>query len=152
MKSSIITSDDILGKEAVDREGSLLGVVIKLHVDNKDKTIVGITVDQGFMKPDIFIGIDFIKYFGIDAVLINKVPEVRFRGLKVLTQDSEMIGVVDKVVMSDGKMKGIVVSPGTISLLKENSFVSAKDIKEIGVSVILRKNYKLEELMDKKKK
>jgi len=35
----MITSDEILGKEAIDSEGDFLGIVMKLHLDPVHKTI-----------------------------------------------------------------------------------------------------------------
>ena len=50
MKSQeITTSDDILGKEAIDPDGTILGIVTKLHIGKDDKKVTGITIDMGFM-------------------------------------------------------------------------------------------------------
>ena len=70
----ILTSDDILGKQALDPDGGILGTVIKLHISNKTKQMTGITIDLGFMRPDLYVGINYVKHFGIDAILLNKVP------------------------------------------------------------------------------
>ena len=34
-RTYIITSDDVLGKETIDPDGSVLGVVTKVHIDKK---------------------------------------------------------------------------------------------------------------------
>ena len=67
MKSSqsrIITTDDILGKVAVDPDAKPLGIVMKIHVDVANNGLIGISVDTGFMKPDLYAGVQFIRFFG----------------------------------------------------------------------------------------
>ena len=96
---NIITSDDILGKEAIDPDGSSLGVITKVHIDKKSNKVVGITIDMGFIKPDLFIGISYVKHFGIDAVFLKKVPAHKFHGLNVLSEGGELLGKVKKIVM-----------------------------------------------------
>ena len=141
----IITSDDILGKLALDSEGSLLGIVEKVHISNKKKEIVGITIDMGFMKPDLFIGINNIRHFGIDAVLLNKVPADKFKGLRVLTQEGEQVGHVKEVILTRKNVKEIVVVDKDLPFAKKKGRISASDIDKIGASIILKKGYKIKE-------
>lgn len=141
----MITTDDIMGKEAVDPEGSILGVVIKIHVNESSKQVTGITIDEGFMRPDLFVGIEYIKYFGIDAVLLNKVPAERFKGLRVLTSAGKQIGLVKDVVMQKTRVEKIIINMGTRTILAKKMEIPATDIREIGDSVVLKKKYKLTE-------
>ncbi|MCB9361978.1 PRC-barrel domain-containing protein [Candidatus Woesearchaeota archaeon] len=140
MKEAIITADDIVGKEAVDPHGAVLGVVVKLHIDTRSKQITGITVDLGFLKPDLFVGIDYIHHFGVDAVLLNKVPAERFRNMRVIAVDGTEIGHVKDVVLEDSVITQLTVIP-----LHKKAFskvlyhIPVSEIKEIGASVILRK-------------
>lgn len=138
-KRKIITSDDILGKEAVDTEGEILGVVMKLHIDKHSKKMIGITVDQGFMKPDLFIGMSYIKNFGIDSVFLNRVPVDKFKGLDVLTAKGKLIGIVKDVGSKRHKVTEIIVKKKGISLSKEKLVIPASAIEEIGESVVLKK-------------
>ncbi len=133
----MITSDDILGKEAVDSEGSILGVVIKLHID--DKTVIGITVDQGLMKPDLFIGSDHIKRFGVDAVLLNSVPSETYKGLRVITALGKELGIVKDIRKKREKVISIIVIKTAFS--REEMVIPFKSIKTIGESVILKPSY-----------
>jgi len=143
-KRTIITSDDILGREAVDPEGEILGVVMKLHIDKESKKMIGITIDQGFMKPDMFIGMHYIKNFGVDAVFLNKVPTDKFRGLDVITSGGKMIGTVNKVNAKRHKVEEIIIAkPGRFS--RQMASIAASDIEEIGSSVVLKKGYKIRE-------
>jgi uncharacterized protein YrrD len=134
MKNSI-TSDDILGKEAVDPTGAILGIVVKLHVSTQTKQIVGITIDQGFMKPDLYIGINHIRFFGVDTVMLSKVPEIKYKGMHVLTLDGNEVGIVKDVLMEGKKLRGFVVhtthGKGDITL-------GISDIIELGARIIVR--------------
>ncbi|MCA9477585.1 MAG: PRC-barrel domain-containing protein [Nanoarchaeota archaeon] len=132
----IITSDDILGKVALDSEGGVLGTVVKLHIDKKQKQMTGITVDQGFLKPDLFIGMNYIRTFGIDAILLNDVPLDTLKGKKVLTTHGSLIGSVKNVLSKGNNITKLVITSG-----RETLEVKASFIKEAGQSIVLRKNW-----------
>jgi sporulation protein YlmC with PRC-barrel domain len=138
-KKRIITSDDILGKDAVDSDGTVLGVIIKLHIDKKFKRMTGITIDEGFMKPNLFIGMSYIKNFGVDSIFISKIPTEKYKGLTVLDSKGKNIGTVKSVNSKRHKLKSIEVSKG----LGKRFAVSYSDIQEIGESVILKPDYKV---------
>ena len=136
----IITSDDVLGKEAVDPEGQILGIVMKIHIDKDSKMMVGITIDQGFMKPDLFIGMKYIKNFGIDTVFLNRVPVEKFKGLEVITSSGKIVGTVKDVKSKRHKVDEIVVARKGIK--GGVLFIPASEIREIGESSVLKKGYK----------
>jgi sporulation protein YlmC with PRC-barrel domain len=104
MHDNSLTSDDILGKKAVDSDGEILGIVTKLHIDNPKKSITGITIDQGFMKPDLFIGLNYIRYFGVDAVLLNEYPLDKVKGLAVYTESGKLLGSVSDIHREENKL------------------------------------------------
>jgi len=139
-KSRIITSDDILGKEAVDPEGSILGVITKVHIDKKSMKVTGVTIDMGLLKPDLFVGAKYLKHLGADTVLLKRVPHDKYRGLKVLTEGGEIIGKVKHIVTDRKKIKEFVIS--TKKLWDSHYSVTYKDIKEIGDSIILKSGSK----------
>ena len=139
---SVITTDDILGKFAVDPEGEILGVVTKLHISNSDKKIVGVTVDHGFMKPDLYIGSDFIRNFGVDAILLREVPLDKLIGLNVLTSKGVFVGKVKDVEIEKKIIKTITVS-GSGLIRSKKIVVAYSDIKEIGHSIVLNKGVKV---------
>jgi sporulation protein YlmC with PRC-barrel domain len=142
----IITSDDILGKEALDSEGDIIGVVMKLHIDKKEKKILGITIDQGFMKPDLYAGIEYIKNFGVDTIFLNKIPPDKFKGAEVITHKGISVGIVTDVLTKSYNLKRLVVSKSSFS--KDKFEIPLKHIEELGVKIILKKSWKPE----KKKK
>jgi len=136
-----ITSDDVLGKTAVDPEGTELGVVTKVHISNDTKQITGITVDTGFMKPDLFIGVDYIRLFGVDAVLLNKIPQDRFIGCKVLTYKGDPLGEVKKIYYTGKRPSGLIVHS---KKLKEDIVIKASQVKEFGDFIIMKKSFNTE--------
>jgi sporulation protein YlmC with PRC-barrel domain len=102
-----ITSDDILGKDVVDSEGEIIGVVQKIHIDKKIKQIIGITIDEGFMKPDLFIGLDYVKNFGVDSIFLNMIPNEKYLGLKIFDKNGKLQGTVSKIETVGTKIKSI---------------------------------------------
>ncbi|AOP35258.1 hypothetical protein A0128_16260 [Leptospira tipperaryensis] len=138
-ESNIITSDDILGKEALDPEGQILGVVVKLHIDRVEKRITGITIDQGFMKPDLFVGIDFVRTLGVDAILLNTIPFEKYKGLKVLNSDGSEEGVVEEVISKNGKLEFLLVKTSLNPLSKERKKIPASKVQEIGDKILLKR-------------
>ncbi len=145
-KRKIITSDDILGKEAVDPDGEILGIVMKLHIDKESKRLLGITIDKGFMKPDLFIGMHYIKNFGVDAVFLNRIPVTKFKGLDVITSDGKLIGKVKDVNAKRHNVQEIIVARKGVNLRKQWFVIAASDIEEIGESVVLKKGYRIRKM------
>jgi len=141
VKRKVITSDDILGKDAVDPDGQILGVITKLHIDKDSKQLVGITIDQGFMKPNLFFGLKYIKNFGVDTVFLSKIPTEKYIGLDVLDEKGKFIGSVKKVTTKRNKVTSIEVHRG----MRKFSIASS-DIQEISEGVILKPNYKIGEV------
>ena len=135
MKNEFITTDDILGKDVVDKDGEIIGIVQQMHIDKESKTITGVTIDEGFMKPDLFIGINNIKLFGIDSVMLSITPEQTFKGILVFDKHGKKVGSVAKVytTLKSSKIKSIEVKIDT-----KKELIHAKDIESIGMNVILK--------------
>jgi sporulation protein YlmC with PRC-barrel domain len=131
----MITTDDILGKDVVDKQGDIIGVLQKIHIEEVAKIITGITVDQGFMKPDIFIGIEHIKTFGVDTVFLKSTPFQKIKGMQVFDAKGNKIGIVSKVttMQKTGLVKEIQVKKRF-----QTEFYSSKEIKSIGTNVLLK--------------
>lgn len=143
MGTEIITSDDILGKEAIDNDGSILGVVTRVHIDNNDKKVIGITIDMGFTKSDLYVGIDNVKNFGKDAILLKTVPASKFKGVNVLTSEGKKIGRVVDISMKGSKIGEFKVSSSRFFGSKFG--VRYSDIKHIGDSIILKPGFESQE-------
>jgi sporulation protein YlmC with PRC-barrel domain len=134
----MVTSDDILGKKAVDSAGEILGTVVKLHIDDQAKSILGITVDQGFLKPELYIGIEYVNKFGVDAILLNKPPLDKILGLQVYTISGKYVGIVSSFGTKGHELKTIEIRKGFNSARFR---IGIKDIKEIGGSIIVKNGF-----------
>ncbi len=141
----IITSDDVLGKDAIDPDGQILGVIIKMHINKEFKKITGITIDEGFMKPNLFVGINYIKNFGIDSVFLSRIPAQKYIGLQVLDSKGKEVGTVKDVKSKRQKIKSIEV----FTVMRKRILISSSEIQEIGERVILKDEYKSEEIEKK---
>jgi uncharacterized protein YrrD len=141
IREDIITSDDILGKDAIDIDGDILGIVMKLHISKKDKKILGITIDQGFMKPDLYVGIEHIKNFGKDTIFLTRIHYEKYKGLEVISHNGERIGVVQDILLENNLLKKIIISKSIFT--KKNEEIELKFIEEIGSRIILKNNYSI---------
>ncbi|MFP4119174.1 MAG: PRC-barrel domain-containing protein [Candidatus Woesearchaeota archaeon] len=146
--SQTLTSDDILGKDAVDKEGDILGVIIKLHITKSQKALTGITIDQGFMKPNLFVGIEYVRNFGVDTVFLNYVPRTKCKGMRVITAEGKNIGVVIDVKMKRGKLQAITVARNKLAKRKKK-MIPASDIKEISTQILLKKEAQVNDVETK---
>jgi sporulation protein YlmC with PRC-barrel domain len=144
-KKYFITSDDILGKDVIDNEGEIIGVSSKIHIDNRNKQIIGLTIDQGFMKPDLYVGLEYVETFGIDSIMLKTSPKSKVRGLNVLDNDGKKIGHVSNILSlgKTNRFRGIFVKKAPLS---KPFIIKSSDIKEIGYSVILKKEWTKHEL------
>ncbi len=135
MESKTITSDDILGKDVVDVDGEIIGVVQQIRIDKESKKIVGILVDQGFMKPDLYIGLDFVKNFGVDTIFLSQSPRPKIKGLDVYDRNGKKIGHVHDVIEKQNVILGIVLKKSQIS---RRYLIKRKYIKVIGFNIVLK--------------
>lgn len=134
-ENNIITSDDILGKDVIDTDGQVLGVAQQLRIDKGSKKILGIIVDQGFMKADLFVGLQFISNFGVDTVFLNTTPKPKLKGLKVYGRFGEKAGYIFNVEEENNELLAIYVRRFIFGKCYK---ISSKEIMTIGYSVILK--------------
>lgn len=146
---NVITSDDILGKDVLDLDGEFIGIIQKLHIDKTTKKIVGITIDEGFMKPDLFVGIEHVKTFGVDSVFLSMSPNQKFTGLSVFDANGKKLGRVKSVDIStkSHKINSIEVVQNT-----KKFRIYAKDIDKIGYNVILKSDFIMSDYLEIKTK
>lgn len=133
----MITSDEILGNDVIDPRGVIIGVVTKLHMSRDSKELLGITVDRGLIKPELFVGISHVEHFGISVVRLNKIPFDIYIGLKVFTEDGRFLGKVREIKTS-GKNLRLLRVGRFMSPKKNLKEVTVDKIKEIGAGIIIR--------------
>lgn len=138
MKHDVITSDDILGKDVIDTDGQVLGIAQQLRIDKRSKKIQGLMVDQGFMKADLFIGLEFIQNFGVDSVFLNTTPKPKLKGLKVYGRYGKKVGTIIKVEEENNELKAIQVKSLPLGKCYQ---IPGKELMTIGYSVILKNSF-----------
>lgn len=145
----IITSDDILGKDVVDTDGEVIGVVQQIRIDKNSKKMIGIVIDQGFMKPDLFLSLEIIKNFGVDSVFLNRSPKPKIKGLDVYDKLGKKVGFVFDIEEDSKKdtLKAILIKK---SHLSKSYKIKSKDIKTIGFNILLRHSEKRTKMQDVK--
>jgi len=138
-----ITSDDILGKEVIDKEGKIIGVAERILIDPKLLDIVGIGVDKGFLKKGIIIGKSYIKRITTHAIFLSIRAMYEIKGMNVFDISGRKVGIVSSVDLQGYKNK-IVALHVKQGLAKKDIIVYPEQIKTIGYNVIL--NLKKENL------
>lgn len=100
LPSNAITSEDILGKDVLDRDGVLVGVVDRLYLNPETVEILGFSVDKGFLRDGLIIGTDHIQEITAHAVFLSIRPSFRLRGASVFGVDGGLVGTVSEVVLA----------------------------------------------------
>jgi sporulation protein YlmC with PRC-barrel domain len=121
-----ITSEDVLGKDVIDSRGAFLGVSDKLYIHPKTLSVVGISVDKGFMRKGFLIGAGHIREVTEYAVFLTIEPSFRLKGMTVFGIEGGKIGTVKtvKLVPNTNTIQELVVKSsvkglGTITVASE---------------------------------
>ena len=132
-----ITSEDILGKEVIDKEGKFIGVVEKVLLDPLQMEFIGIEIDKGFLKNGFSVGKSYLEKITEEAVFLNIRIIYELRGMKVFDKLGEELGHVSKIELygNKNKLKKIYVKKGFIfgKLLE----ISPDLIETMGHNIIL---------------
>jgi len=96
-----ITAEDVLGKDVIDPRGTFIGVTDKLLLSPKTMEVLGISVDKGFLKKGLIIGVGHIKEVTPHAVLLSTTPASQIRGMQVFCSDGSKSGVVEAVILKE---------------------------------------------------
>jgi len=131
----LISSDDILGKDVVDIEGSRIGIVNVVHIDPKNLDFAGISVDGGFLKSGITIGKRYIDKITPHALFLNIRPSFAMRGMLVFDSAGALVGKVKDVelLQRQNVIKEIIVSHGFFARLR----ISGEFIDRVGHNIFL---------------
>ncbi len=136
-----ITSEEILGKDVLDSDGNLVGVVDKVFIDPVTLDFVGISVDKGFIRRGITIGKNYISKIAKHAVFLKIRVAYETKGMTVFDRDGKVVGVVTSIDLhgSKNKIKNLHVKEGFInSITKKELVIPYASIKEIGENIILK--------------
>ncbi len=110
-----ITSEDVLGKDVIDPRGTFIGVTDKLLLNPDTMEVLGISVDKGFLKKGLVIGVGHIRQVTPHAVLLATTPASQIRGMSVFCSDGTKAGTVEAVVLeeSSNQIQYLEVRTGT---------------------------------------
>ncbi len=131
------TSDDILGKEVIDTEGSFLGVAEKIFIDKANMNFVGIAVDKGLVKKGFIVGKGYIERIAEHAIFLKTSIVLELKGLSVFDKNGEKVGKVKKIISQGNKntIKELLVSNG----FRKDISIYSEHISKIGHNIILNK-------------
>jgi len=144
--SKTLTSEDLLGKDVIDFDGTIVGVVEKVLIDPKSLDFVGISIDKGFLKKGLTIGRSYIDEIKEHAVFLKIRVSYEFKGKIVFDSEGRVVGRVSSLELYDN-MNGIVslvVRKGNLIFQGKEILIPAKYVKNIGENVML--NVKKEDL------
>lgn len=123
----MITTDDILGDDVLDPDGDVLGVATTLHIDTETYEVKGLTIDQGFGSPRLYVGVNHIDRFGVDAVFLSKRPLTNLDGQDVYTEEGGWLGTVSNVKRLDDGTTLVVRDGETTRSVPKHAVVQKGD-------------------------
>lgn len=130
-----ITSEDILGKDVIDPDGTFIGVTDKLLIDSKTLAVMGVSVDKGFLRKGLIIGASFIRTVTDHAVLLNTRPAYQIKGMNVFCADGSKVGSVEDITLGP---KGVIEEIRVKTrMFRDGLSIRAAHIDRIEQSVIL---------------
>lgn len=145
--SNAISSEDILGKDVIDLNGTFIGVVERVMIDPKKLIFMGISVDKGFLKRGLTIGRNYIDRISTHAVFLKIKVTYEIKGKIVFDKDGTNLGTVSSIDLHGvrNEIKFIHVRISRFhSLFKRELVIPSEYIESIGENVIL--NVKKEQL------
>lgn len=136
MEQNWITSDDILGKDVIDTNGTFLGVVDKLFLTPDTVSVQGISIDKGFLEKGLVVSRKYIERVSKYAVFLNITPLFLLLQKKVYTGTGHYIGIVVDVTQDEGKsnaLESLVVKTKT-----SKREIHSSEIEQVGKSIVLK--------------
>ncbi|MEK6893965.1 MAG: PRC-barrel domain-containing protein [Nanoarchaeota archaeon] len=138
--SKTLTSEDLLGKEVIDFDGTFIGVVEKVLIDPSELDFVGISIDKGFLRKGLTIGRNYINNITDHAVFLKIRVSYEVKGKIVFDKEGKVIGRVSSIELYENKNQivNLIVRPSFFSFFSKNEIaIPATYIKEIGENVML---------------
>mgnify|MGYP001612661093 CR=1 FL=1 len=145
--SSVITSEDILGKDVIDTNGSFIGVVEKVLIDPSSLNFVGISIDKGFLTKGLTLGKNYIQRITDHAVFLKIRVAYEIKGMQVFDMNGKIIGRVSSIDLygTKNKIVSINVRPEVMSIFRKEITIPYKYVKNVGDNIVL--NIQLEILI-----
>ena len=136
--NNAITSEDLLGKEVIDINGRIVGIVEKVLIDPNKLNLIGLSIDRGLLHKSISIGKNYIGKITKKAVFLKIKIAYEIRGSSVFDKNGKLIGKVSDIELigSQNKIKNIIVKRG---LLGKKLKIPSEFIDVVGENIILNK-------------
>src|SRR3989338_7108160 len=111
--SKTVTSEDLLGKEVIDLDGSFIGVVEKVLIDPHKLDFVGISIDKGFLRKGFTLGKGYIDKITPHAVFLKIKVSYDVKGKIVFDNEGWIVGKVSSIELYKNKNKiiSLIVRP-----------------------------------------
>lgn len=132
-----ISSDDLLGKNVIDKSGEIIGVSEKILIDPDALELIGLEVDKGFLKKGLTISRQYIEKVTPHAIFLKIRVAYEIKGLIVFDRNGSKIGTVSKVNLHGQRnsIKSITINK---SILSKELEVTSDQIETIGENIILK--------------
>jgi len=138
--SKTVTSEDLLGKEVIDLDGSFIGVVEKVLIDPHKLDFVGISIDKGFLRKGFTLGKGYIDKITPHAVFLKIRVSYDVKGKLVFDNDGELVGTVTSIDLYGSKNKIVNIVLRSSIFAGREIVIPAEYINEIGENVMLNVN------------
>ncbi len=137
--SKTLTSEDLLGKDVIDFDSTLIGVVEKVLIDPKTLDFVGISIDKGFLKKGLTVGRNYIEEIKEHAVFLKIRVSYEVKGKIVFDSEGKSIGRVSSLELYENmnKIVSLVVKKDNLFFPGKEIKIPARYIKNIGDNVML---------------
>ncbi len=137
--SKTLTSEDLLGKDVIDFDSTIIGVVEKVLIDPKTLDFVGISIDKGFLKKGITIGRNYIEEIKEHAVFLKIRVSYEVKGKKVFDSEGKIVGKVSSLELYENmnKIVNLIVKEDNLLFPSKEILISSRYIKTIGENVML---------------
>ncbi len=137
--SKTLTSEDLLGKEVIDFNGTFIGVVEKVLIDPNEMEFVGISIDKGFLKKGLTVGRNYIDKITENAVFLRIRVSYEVKGKIVFDKEGKIVGRVAGIELYENKNQivSLIVRPNLFLFFRKPINIPSKYITEIGENVML---------------
>lgn len=137
--SKTLTSEDLLGKDVIDFDSTIIGVVEKVLIDPKTLEFVGISIDKGFLKKGLTIGRNYIEEIKEHAVFLKIRVSYEVKGKIVFDSEGKIVGKVASLELYENmnKIVNLIVKKEHLFFPGKEILIPSRYIKSIGENVML---------------
>src|SRR3989344_8992758 len=93
---STIDIGSLINKRVVSLKGFVVGRIKKIKINTK-LFVEGIVVSRGIFRKQLYIGSSYLGKLSEEAIILSIDPFVLYDGMKVLTNEGEIMGKVKDI-------------------------------------------------------